>query len=434
MRSHVRPLSRVAVLLALGAAACSDDGSPVSTRPDEPAGQPGKPITVQSVECHGDRQTLSLTCRTDLPQVGANGDIIVGGQHTYVNVATSNIAYNSGTGQFTFDLSLQNLIEQPMGTTDGVALDPNGIRVFFVQPPATVTGTGAVAVLPDGFATFTAAGQPYYQYNQMLANGATSSTKVWTLIMPPTVTTFDFKLFVSAPVEYPNGYITMNGALPDVNVGNLHPGSTLGMTAVSKDPLGVVVPGTTIVFASMNATCATVSGAGVITGVQAQTCEITANDGTRSGSVFVNVTGMERVWDGSVSTDWSVGGNWVGDLAPVPADSVLIPTPVPNFPALVANTSIGGVTVADLATLSLGSFNLTASANIATGPTAGSGILSTTGQLILAGTGGVFHGRLPTTLVTGTYALDGDAHAIAVNQVDSGLVQSDMFEYSVDAQ
>jgi hypothetical protein len=40
-------------------------------------------------------------------------------------------------------------------------------------------------VLPDGFATFTAAGQPYYQYNQVLANGVTSAAKAWTLIMRP---------------------------------------------------------------------------------------------------------------------------------------------------------------------------------------------------------------------------------------------------------
>ena len=113
-----------------------------------------------------------------------------------------------------------------------------------------------------------------------------------------------------------------------------------------------------------------------------------------------------------------------------------IPIGVPNFPALTGAVAVRGVTVADAATLSLGAFNLTANDNVATGPTAGSGILSTTGSLVLAGTSGTstVHGRIPTFLVTGTYTLDGDVAAIARGQVDLGKLVSPNYNLQVVSQ
>ena len=140
-----------------------------------------------------------------------------------------------------------------------------------------------------------------------------------------------------------------------------------------------------------------------------------------------------RQWDGSVSNDWSVGGNWVGDLVPVAEDSVAVPIGVPNFPALVSKTSIMGVEVADGATLSLGAFNLSAGANVATGPTAGSGVLSTGGLLLLTGNSGVVQGRFPSLLVTGTYSLSGNVTAAGVQQVDYGELDNPGFEFLSDA-
>jgi hypothetical protein len=428
MRSDlVRSTPAAALFLALFSAACTDQGTPLAPTPPPVSGTPGTPVTVQVVDCHGDRQSLTVTCAP--PSSGAAGsgaDIIVGGQHLYVNVMTTGVGYNAGTGEFTFNTRLQSLIEQEMGTTDGVSLDPNGIRIFFHQLPAVVTGSGAIAVVGDGTATFTAAGQPFYQYNEIVDHNEISASKVWTLTMPTTVTTFDFKLYVSAPVPHPNGYITLNGQLPGYYVGSMHPGDALGMAAVSKNAVGEVVPGTTITFSSGDPLCASVSAGGLITAIRAQNCDIYAADGTRSGYVNVTVTGTVRTWDGSASTDWSNGANWVGDLTPADVDSVHITTGVPNQPALVANTLIGGVEVDDVATLSLGAFNLSASANVATGATVGSGVLATTGQLLLVGTGTV-HGRLPSTLVTGTYALDGDVNAVAAQQVESGQLTSENF-------
>jgi hypothetical protein len=144
-----------------------------------------------------------------------------------------------------------------------------------------------------------------------------------------------------------------------------------------------------------------------------------------------------RTWTGAVSTDWSNGANWspVG-VVPADVDSVLIPFPVPNYPTLVANTDIGGVEVADQATLSLSSFNLNVGANVATGYTLGSGILGTSGVLVLVGTAApanTVEGRVPKVLVTGSYALSDDLFVVAPGRV-RGKLASQLHNIRITAQ
>ena len=436
-RPRRRASSLLAAVLALAAAACTDRANPLAPGPGGPGGPgtPGVPVTLQALECTGSLAELTVRCSPVTPGESDARGIIVGSQGVYMQVTTSGVAYNGGTGQFTFNTTLQNLIEQKIGTTDGTTLDPNGVRIFFHSGPSVTGGTGAVAVLPDGFGTFTAAGQPYYQYNNVLANGQTTPAHAWTLIMPPTVTTFSFLLYVSAPVEYPNGYITMDGNLPGASYGYFHPGDTHPVVAVAKTPVGTVIPGAVFVFGTTDANCATVSGTGTVTGVRYATCSITATSGAlTAGNLSFDVSGTTRSWTGATSADWNVATNWGGGFVPAAADSVTIPTGVPFFPALTSAVAVRGVTVADLATLSLGAFNLTAAANVATGPTAGSGILATTGSLVLAGSGGVVHGRIPSFLVTGDYTLDGDVSAVAKGQVDLGKLVSPSYNLQVVSQ
>jgi hypothetical protein len=434
IRHHRRRTSLLVAALAVAAAACTDRSNPLVPPPGPGTGTPGTPVTIQTLECTGSRAQLTVRCTPLAPAGSVRGDIIVGNQGVLVQVTTSGVAYNAGTGQFTFNTTLQNLIEQPMGTTDGTTLDANGIRIFFHSGPTVLTGTGVASVLPDGFGTFTAAGQPYYQYNQVLANGVTSAAKGWTLIMPPTVLTFSFLLYVSAPVEYPNGYITLDGNLPEASYGYFHPGDTHPLVAVAKTAVGTPLPGAVITFGTTDPNCATVDGGGTVTGVRNATCEITAASGLMAGSLFFDVSGTTRTWTGATSTDWNIGTNWGGGFVPAVADSVMIPTGVPNFPVLTGAVTVRGVTVADAATLSLGAFDLSANDNVATGPTAGSGILATTGKLVLAGAGGLVHGRIPSFLVTGSYTLDGDVAAIARGQVDLGKLVSPNFNLLVVSQ
>lgn len=424
-----------AAALSLAAAACTDRANPVSPSTGPGSGPPGTPVTLQALQCTASRADLTVKCAPVTPPQGsASPDIVVGGQNLYVKLTSSNVAYNGGTGQFTFDVTVQNLIEQKMGTTDGTTVDPNGIRVFFFSGPNVTSGTGTAAVVPDGFATFTAAGQPYYQYGAMLAHGQTSAARTWTLIMPSTVLTFNFLLFVSTPVQYPNGYITLNGNLPGYDYGYLHPGSPLALTAVVKSAVGAVAPGATVTFGSTNPGCATVDGSGNVTGVIASTCSITATAGARSGSMIVDVSGSTRDWIGATSTDWNVGSNWGGGLVPAAADSVTVPTGVPNFPVLTSTVTISNVTVADAATLDVAGFVLSSSGSVRTGQTAGGIVASGAGSVLLTGANQAFQGRFPAVLVTGSYALDGNYRGIAPQTVDDGTIASDLYEMDVDAQ
>jgi hypothetical protein len=424
--------ARAALLAVLAAAACTDR-SPTGADPREPpVGEPGGPTTTVAVlDCTASMGSNQVACRPAAPGTGgAVGDLHVGNQGVYVQLTSTNVNYNAGTGQFTFDATLQNLIEQPLGTTDGTTLDPAGIRIFFTQGPAVTGGTGSAAVVPDGFGFFTAAAQAYYTYPYLLDQSETSPAETWTFIVTPTVTSFQFYVLVSAPVQYPAGYITLDGQLPGYDYGALHPAATHGLTAVIKDPYGVVLPGT-VTFGTSSADCASVDGAGLVTGVRAATCTITATAGAIGGEMIFDVTGTGRTWNGSISTDWAVGGNWDGGYTPADVDSVTIPIGVPNFPALTADTDIGGVDVADGATLSLGAFNLGADANVATGPTAGSGILATTGLLILRGTAGpdeTVEGRVPSVRVTGRYSLSEFLYVVAPGAVQGGNITTQSYE------
>lgn len=435
-RNHRRPRrgsTLLAAALALAAAACTDRANPLAPGPGPGGGTPGTPVMIQTLACNGDRAGLTVKCEPLKPgETDARG-IIVGNQGVYVQVTTSNVAYDAGTGQFTFNATVQNLIEQPMGTTDGTTLDPNGIRVFFHSGPTVTGGTGVATVLPDGFATFTAAAQPYYQYNQILAHNATSAARGWKLVMPPTVTTFSFLLYVATPVQYPNGYVTLDGHLPGESYGYLHPNDPHLVVALVKTAVGTVVPGAVITFGTSDPNCATVDASGTVTGVQYSSCTITATSGALVGTLGFDISGTTHTWTGATSADWNDATNWSGGFIPAAADSVIIPAGVPHFPALTSAVTVRGVTVADLATLSLGAFDLTANDNVATGPTVGTGILGSAGRLVLGGTASTVHGRIPSFVVTGSYTLDGNLTAVARGQVDLGKLVSPNYLLLVQA-
>ena len=428
--NQIRAYGAGTALLALLATAACTDRTPTGASPGSknPGGEGGGArATIAALTCTADKGAGTVACVPATPETGAASGLIVGGQGVYVQLTSSNVNYNSGTGQFTFDATLQNLIEQPMGTTDGTTLDPTGIRIFFSSGPTVIEGTGTASVIPDGFDFFTAAAQPYYNYPYLLDQSEVSSAETWTFIMPPSASRFIFTVFVSAPVQYPNGYITLDGELPGYSYGNLHPSTPVALSAVVKNAVGAVVPAT-VTFGTSDANCAQVNGTGTVTGIRAASCAITASAtipaGPVGGEMLFDVTGTRRTWNGSLSTDWNTGGNWNGGYTPATVDSVIVPTGVPNFPLLAGATAIGGVEVADGATLSLGAHDLTASADVVTGLTVGSGILGTTGVLELAGITKTVQGRVPGLRVTGTYSLSGELNVVAPGRVVSGNLRN----------
>src|SRR5437660_302565 len=185
--------------VALWVAACSDSAAPTA---------PTAQFRTELVTCEASVPAGTLTCASSQPQTGrplqaAPGmsfDLILGGQGALVRLASSGTAYNAGTQAFTSNVTVENLIAQPMNTTNGTTPDAGGIKVFFHSGPTVTGGTGTVTIAnADGIGSFTGASQPYFLYSSgaVLASGATTSAKTWQFTVPATVTTFAFQVYVT---------------------------------------------------------------------------------------------------------------------------------------------------------------------------------------------------------------------------------------------
>lgn len=187
------PIRSTALALAagLGSAAC-DDLPVAAPAPDRSA--------VVELRCDASVQSLRVTCASPSPDLGARTDQTFGGQGYYVQLTSTNVNYAGGI--FSFDVTVQNLLNEAIGTPDGVTPHTNGIRIFFHSGPTATSGAGEVTVAnADGTATFTAANQPYFQYNEVLDKDEVSGVKTWQLNVPGTVETFSFRVQVNTEVQ-----------------------------------------------------------------------------------------------------------------------------------------------------------------------------------------------------------------------------------------
>jgi uncharacterized protein YjdB len=203
-----------------------------------------------------------------------------------VQLNSRNVYYD-GVQDFTFEVAVTNLIHQKIGTTDGSTVASTGIRIFFTQEPYATSGYGTIDVVPDGYGTFTQSNQPYYQYNQILDNNVQSSWKGWLFEMPPTVTTFAFTVYASAPVQYPVGWITVT---PDY--WSLDVSETKQLSKMVFNQYGNLVSGATLTWSSSNTSVATVSSGGLVTATGSGNATITATDNAvagRTGTAQINV-------------------------------------------------------------------------------------------------------------------------------------------------
>jgi hypothetical protein len=159
----------------------------------------GMPRAVASIPCVGDVATKSIRCGTLQAAGGtlqaAPGQEILGGQGTRVALRSSNVGYNSGTGDFTFDVTVQNLAAQELGW-DGTS--PTGVRVFFEAAP--VPDIGTVTIEDDSVGTFTAGSQAYYLYPGSLTQRQVSGSVPWRFNLSGGATTFTFNVLVATDV------------------------------------------------------------------------------------------------------------------------------------------------------------------------------------------------------------------------------------------
>jgi hypothetical protein len=212
-------------------AACVDT-SPTATLPLKSA---NSTRALTQLVCTASTVSRSVSCETpksvSLPD-GSKGAIL-SGQNSSVKLTSSNVSYNSGTEIFQFDVTVQNLNNEAIGTPDGAVPDSDGIQVFFAEGPTVTSGSGTISVAnPDGVGSFTNANQPYFAYHQILIKDQVSSARTWQLSVPSTATSFKFGLLIETDIQYllvinemlvnPGGTITdANGEWIEIyNAGN----------------------------------------------------------------------------------------------------------------------------------------------------------------------------------------------------------------------
>jgi hypothetical protein len=242
---------------------------------------------IAAVTCAADVSGGSLDCKSSRPAVTLLGPrfLIVGGQGTLVQLTSTGVEYVANMELFKADVTVTNLIGQPLGTLDGITT--TGVRVFFHLPAYVTDGTGTITLTnASGTGDFTGTGQEYFEYNDILDYEVVSDEKKWEWSVPATVNTFAFQVYVDADVQYPDGWVDVTPAAASVTVGN-----TVGLNAVVRTVLGWDTGGG-VTWTSGDEAIATVDASGTVTGVAAGTVTITASSGglEADGTAEITVT------------------------------------------------------------------------------------------------------------------------------------------------
>lgn len=202
-------LKRFSAALLAGAvlAACSE--SVVPTGPETIVPEAANQSLLAELTCRVEVASSSMSCAPARASAvaGRSTDLILGGQNTYVRLANTTKVVSSGI--MSFDVTIQNLTGQRWATADGTTPEVSGVRVFFSRlPEAPVTINNAT-----GTGTFTASGQPYFEYtgldfggNSILAGNETSSPRTWEFVLNG-ATGFTFTVFISTKMPDEQGVL-----------------------------------------------------------------------------------------------------------------------------------------------------------------------------------------------------------------------------------
>jgi hypothetical protein len=391
----------------------------------------GTPVTnvpagdLIAVQCTGRVSARTVACGQP-GTTGARGDaIVVGKQGVYVKLTSTTPVVTADT--FAFGVSVQNLIKQAMGTSNGAAPDPAGIRIFFESGPNTTAGSGEVTPAnADGMDAFLGgSSQSYFEYSGselgadgILSDQEVSDTVTWKLHFDAGVDEFKFLLYVNAPVQYPNGWIDIYPpahptASPVILTNTITAGQTLQLVDSVHTRTGVYVPGAPVTWSSSGHGAATVDASGLVTAVAPGVDTITASSpvppgqgsGQRIGRVEIVVTAGTPATMTRNSTEPQTGT--VGTAVASPP-SVLVKDALNNPVSGVAVTftvTLGGGTVSDgtttgsAVTINTNASGVATVANWTLGTTAGldSVVASATG-LTSVGYSATAQAGAPTTL------------------------------------
>jgi hypothetical protein len=271
-------LAGLSLLIALSAC---HDGEPLSPGP-----APKDPVQLARLECTVTVASGAMACASLAPDPGGAQGLIVGNQGEYVFLEASNHTFTGGDNVFSIDVTVQNLLGQALGTTDGVTLDSLGVRVFFYQEPVASDGSGrSVAVINHtGTDFFTSANQKYFQYDELLSSSETSDPLSWEFSVDPLLTTFRFQVLVSAAVQFPDGYVEVTPPADTVEAGG-----TVALSHTVRTAFGEAMGDQSVTWGTSDAGVATVNASGLVTAVAPGTAVITAAQGALSGTATIAV-------------------------------------------------------------------------------------------------------------------------------------------------
>jgi hypothetical protein len=175
-----------------GIAGCRDAAAPVENESEQ---------VTQRLVCNVGTSARTVICSDPIATNPNRSSVIIGGPNGYkIWLRSSNVAVTADT--FAFDVTIQNLVYQWLGSADGVTVDTAGIKIFFhdtlrVERRVDPAQPAFMRVLSDGRATFGGDTTDFYRYPEKLAHCQTSQARRWKFLFA-NVDSFSFGLKVSA--------------------------------------------------------------------------------------------------------------------------------------------------------------------------------------------------------------------------------------------
>jgi hypothetical protein len=207
-RTVVRAGILSGILAAALVVACNDGPQPMSagTRSMSalnPSAVRGSFFCTARLAPAGSHAAPTATCTRNAPTSGGTraSDIVLSKQKVNVQLNLSGPAFDSATRIFSLNVSITNLLAQPIGTTDGTTTDSNAVRAFFSSGPFASGGSGTVTVPnASGTGVFQGDTVPFFQYTPFIPPNATSAIKTWQFLFAPGVDGVNFSVEVDADV------------------------------------------------------------------------------------------------------------------------------------------------------------------------------------------------------------------------------------------
>ncbi|HEX6039875.1 Ig-like domain-containing protein, partial [Longimicrobium sp.] len=275
--TFLRHRAALAAVLCSALAAC--DAGPTATDPSPLA--PSAPVEMARVQCNVTVATGDMQCGDALSTGSARG-LVVGNQGLRVRLAASNHTYDAQAETFSIDVTVQNLIGQALGTTDGSTMDSKGVMVFFQTEPFPTSGDmgGVVELAGNVHRDFLMqADQAYFQYNEVIQPNAVSAPVTWAMDLPAAVGSFGFTVYVMAAVQHPDGWVDLS-----VPQDTLLEGASTQVNAVVRNVYGDSVGGA-VSWASSDLAVATIDNAGSLSALAPGWATVTATAGSRTGQL-----------------------------------------------------------------------------------------------------------------------------------------------------